>query len=98
MKKGMLFLVLIIVFLLGFLSNSLLSAQANEDIAKAPKRYYTSVQLEHGDNLWNIAHRYASSSGMSIGDYVEELKRMNHLENTDVYAGQYLMIVYGEEA
>ena len=67
-------------FLSGFFGRTLVSAYAEEEYIKPVKRYYTSIQLQAGDSLWDIAEEYMDGSGYSKKEYVEVLKRMNGLE------------------
>ncbi|MCC8059338.1 MAG: LysM peptidoglycan-binding domain-containing protein [Clostridiales bacterium] len=87
---------MVLAFCSGFFGHSILSAQAQERNTPASERYYTCIRLERGDNLWQIASRYANKSGYSIPEYVEELKRMNGLDDEQIHFGEYLTIVYSE--
>lgn len=84
-------------FCFGFFGRTLFEAYAEEESAKEYNRYYTSIQLEPGDNLWNIASRYSQGSGYTVSEYVEELKRMNGLKDGHVHSGEYLTVVYFAE-
>ncbi len=81
-------------FFTGFFGRTLFDAYAKEESEHDLQRYYTSIQLEPGDNLWKIASRYAEKAGYTAAEYVEELKRMNRLPNEQVHSGEYLTIVY----
>ena len=69
-------------------------AYAREESSEELSRYYTSIQIRPGDNLWKIAERYAEGAGYTAAEYVEELKRMNRLQDGQVHSGEYLTIVY----
>lgn len=84
-------------FFTGFFGRTLFDAYATENRADPLNRYYTSIRLKPGDNLWNIANRYAEGSEFTIAEYVEELKRMNNLRDEQVHSGEYLTIVYFSE-
>lgn len=56
-------------------------------------KYYTSIYIEEGDSLWSIAELYLYD-GISIIDYIDELKRINSLENENIKAGCYLLVSY----
>lgn len=86
-----------LAFCSGFFGHTLLSAHAEEKPAPALKPYYTSVQIQHNDSLWDIAQRYAEGSGYTVRQYVSELKRMNHLSSDHIHAGEFLTVVYFAE-
>lgn len=90
-------ILMILAFCSGFFGHTLLNAHAEEQYVKPLNRYYTSIQLEQGDSLWNIAGRYLEGSGYSRKEYVEELKRMNGLQDERIHSGSYLTIVYFAE-
>ena len=51
----MVILLMILAFCSGFFGHTLLNARAEEKAAVQLNRYYTSVQLRQGDNLWTLA-------------------------------------------
>ncbi len=55
--------------------------------------YYTSIEIQDGDNLWDIADQYATAS-ISKQDYIKEVKELNNLSSDDIYEGQYLTVPY----
>lgn len=57
-------------------------------------KYYTSIQIQKGDTLWNIASDYVTDDYASINDYIEEICEINHIEDSDIHSGQYLTIPY----
>ncbi|MCI5649099.1 MAG: LysM peptidoglycan-binding domain-containing protein [Fusicatenibacter sp.] len=62
---------------------------------KAPTyKYYTSIRVEHGDTLWDIAKEYRTEEYNSIQSYIEEVKTMNHLTSDKITDGMYLSIPY----
>lgn len=56
-------------------------------------RYYTSVQLRSGDSLWSIADRYCPD-GVEIRSYIEELRRLNGIENDRALSSDSYISVY----
>lgn len=79
-----------------FLSHSVLVSLAGEEESSAV-RYYKSVCIESGDNLWSIADQYRQGSALTVEEYVKELKRMNNLREDIIHAGQYLTVVYFQD-
>lgn len=70
-----------------------LTAHADE-IPSDRTKYYTSIRIESGDTLWSIAEEYISPEYENLSDYVSELKFMNGLTGSKIYAGNYLTIAY----
>ena len=97
LRNLMVILLMILAFCSGFFGHSLLNARAEEKAAVQLNRYYTSVQLRQGDNLWNLADQYYKGSGYSKAEYVEELKRMNGLKSEQIHSGEFLTVVYFAE-
>lgn len=60
---------------------------------RAPVRYYTSIKIEQGDSLWEIASKYKLESE-STADYIDEIIAMNQLSSEQITAGKSLMIYY----
>lgn len=68
-----------------------ISAQDNEILHK----YYTSVTIEPGDTLWNIADDFYAEGYDSHADYIDEVMHINHLESKDeIVSGTTLVIPY----
>ena len=57
-------------------------------------KQYKSVMIDEGDTLWNIAskHNNKEISGVSIGDYIEDIKSINKLKKDEITAGNYIII------
>lgn len=58
------------------------------------QKYYTCIQVNSGDTLWDIAQEYKTSEYASTKAYVEEIKEINHLSDDVITSGCYLMIPY----
>ena len=84
--------VLITVVLIIFLLNT------GKTVNAAPEhelhKYYTSIMIQSGDTLWDIAKKQDLEGRCRISDYVKELMRINHLESDEIYAGQHLTVFY----
>lgn len=84
--------VLVLVFTLSY--HALLS-QANTELGDVSYKYFTSVQIEPGDTLWTLADRYADKEHyVSQDQYIVEVMSMNHLDDENIYAGNYLILPY----
>ncbi|PXV95550.1 LysM domain-containing protein [Lachnotalea glycerini] len=57
-------------------------------------KYYTSIQIQKGDTLWELADNYITSEYNSYNDYIDEVKNINSLESDKIHEGQYLTVPY----
>lgn len=57
-------------------------------------KYYSSRLIEAGDTLWGIASELAPGTGLSVEEYIRELKTMNGLQSDTIHAGNYLTVSY----
>ena len=89
-------IVLLLVTLLG--SRAFGSSLAQNSVAAldaaAIERYYTSIQIQQGDSLWSIAGKYKENSGLTVEQYVKELKNINGLKEDTIHSGHYLTVMY----
>lgn len=97
MRSALIVLMMLAAFFSGFFGHTLLSARAAEKGGKEQNRYYTSIQLKPGDNLWDLARVYSAGTGYTTAEYVRELKRMNGLSSDQIRSGDYITIVYFDE-
>lgn len=57
-------------------------------------KYYTSIQIEEGSSLWDIAQIYMTEEYASTKEYIEEVKEINHMSSDLLYGGAYLCVPY----
>ena len=59
-------------------------------------KYYTSVTVESGETLWDIADEFVEYSYYkNKNSYIKEVQSINHLdENCSIDAGQILILPY----
>ena len=90
--------VIAIFFALSFsvMSGFISSAQGSPEETPVTYKYYKTIPVEHGDTLWDIAEEYKTDDYASTADYVDALKRMNHLSGDTIYAGDRIMIAYND--
>ena len=69
-----------------------MSAKARE--LPSGYKYYTSIVVEKGDTLWDIANQYITPEYGDISEYIGEVKYLNHLRGDEIHAGEYLTIPY----
>lgn len=83
-----------------FLFFSILFINSTSGFAKSGQsgekryKYYTSISVEKGNTLWNIASEYITEEYDSIEEYILEVKQLNHLTGDGIYAGEFLVIPY----
>ena len=82
-------MIVIISFVVcGFSSNA--KTETEDEVCK----YYKSVMIEKGDTLWSIASQNMNSGDNDISSYIEEVMRMNGLQDDRITEGMYLVIPY----
>lgn len=62
-------------------------------------KYYTSIKIQEGDSLWEIASEYmdleyAVTEYNDIEEYVNDIRTLNRLNDDMIHAGEYLTIPY----
>lgn len=73
----------------GFLSN------AKDHSSPVSYKYYTSITVSSEDTLWSIAEKYMDLEHYSsANDYIQEVKKMNHLQNDIITYGEHLIVPY----
>ena len=63
--------------------------------AGSRSKYYRSIEIKKGDTLSGIAARYISSEYSGKKEYINEVVRLNNLDDiNDIHAGDHLIIPY----
>lgn len=92
-RRTVLAVVVLALVLLGIFLLSP-SVQAKAESANEYETRIVSVQVQENDSLWAIAERFYCSEKESITDYINDIKRTNHLESDTIYPDTYLIIRY----
>ena len=96
----LLILCILTVFLVfgacALFGNILRSAHAGNAESPANFKYYTSIEIQPGDTLWDIAKAYITEDYESVPEYVQALKEINSLDTDDIQAGQNLIVAYND--
>lgn len=94
--RNILLALLTSIFVLAcvLIGSSMGASSQSEAAQNESYKYYTSVEIEKGDTLWNIAEEYITPEYASIQAYVDEIKELNHLGDDKIHSGEYLMIPY----
>ena len=96
MRKYLLVFVLSVMLLSCLFGKTLVVANG-EERGPVYSRYYANIEIEKGDSLWSIAKTYNQNSGMSIREYIDEIKKINRMCSDAIAAGDSLMIIYFSE-
>ena len=88
----MLFCSVIAVVLIGSVLFRTTSTQAAP--AQERYKYYTSIQIDAGDTLWQIAKEYITDDYSDMHAYINEVCSINHISENEIHAGQYIVIPY----
>ena len=62
--------------------------------AETTYKYYTSIQVESGDTLWDIASEYISDEYSNMNEYITEVCTINHISKDEIRTGQCLVLPY----
>lgn len=86
------------IVLTGIIAGSCLlkTYQAKASNAYEEVVYYKSIRISEGDTLWTIADEYMGNKFEDKQSYIEEVRRLNHLNGDTIHTGSYLMIPYTE--
>lgn len=78
------------MILICTISYNSISSNANDGF-----KYYTSIIVEAGESLWDIADDYMDGHYNSRDNYIAEVCSINHLdEKGTIIAGQTLIVPY----
>ncbi len=95
MQKCLIVTVIIVVILLAILCGTRIRILADSANKTTLHTYYTSIELQAGDTIWDLAQEYTAGTRVSTQDYIAEVCRLNHLTDADdIHAGGNLVIPY----
>ncbi len=93
MNRRLIIILIAIISVTAISRGIMVSAQGEEEQEDLYK-YYTTIHVQAGDTLWDIAGRYTDGSDVSQKDYIAEIRQVNGLKGDTVYAGQALTVIY----
>lgn len=70
------------------------SVRAKAESSVSYERRIVSVRVAENDSLWKIAERFYCSEKESIPDFINDIKKINHLKSDTIYPDTYLVIQY----
>lgn len=87
-------LTLLMMFGIGVCFGTLLT-RAEEPAKEPAYKYYTNIEIQSGDTLWEIADSYMDSAHYtSRTDYMNEVMTINHMVTDRLVAGQKMIVPY----
>ncbi|MDO4261347.1 MAG: LysM peptidoglycan-binding domain-containing protein [Eubacteriales bacterium] len=88
---------LVLMFTVGVGFGTLLT-RAEEPVQSGSYKYYSSIELESGDTLWDLAGEYMDEDHyISRADYINEVMTINHMSDDRLVSGQKLIVPYYSE-
>ena len=57
-------------------------------------KYYTNIEVQYGETLWDIASRYCGDSYLNYDAYINEVMIINRMAEPKLTAGSYLIVPY----
>lgn len=92
-KRVFYFAAVLVVVLVGviFTTSDIASAGTKDSVRT---KYFTSIEIQEGTSLWDIAKAYQTEEYASTEEYIKEVKKINHMTGDIIYAGSYLCIPY----
>lgn len=94
LQKRVIFITLVTIVSLIILLGSSIHALASSNDNRPVNKYYTSITVEDGDTLWDIADEYISGYNVDKTDYIDEISELNNLSDGNIHAGQSIVVAY----
>lgn len=92
MRLATLAVCLIALFILAFISDGTVSDAENN---RKKVKLFTSIEVSYGDTLYDIASQYVDENYKNTTEYINEVVKINSLDNSDkIVAGQYIIVPY----
>lgn len=93
-RNNIMLIIVGILIIISFIIGHMTSVRADE--SRSYDKSFTTIAIEEGTTLTDIAMEYAVSEA-DYSDYIAEVKEINNLNQDTIHAGCYLLIpVYRE--
>lgn len=93
MAAAFVILTAVLLILLGS-SIRIFASSRTDSHNRAVQKYYTSIRVEPGDTLWQIADSYVTAE-FPKKEFIREVCRLNHIGENDILrSGDYLVVMY----
>lgn len=97
-KNFLLFMMTVCLIVTCSISMSTFRSRAQDDTAKPSCKYFKSITVSNNDTLWSIAEEYMDETHYdSVNEYINEVIRVNTLQDDTICYGQSLIIPYYDE-
>ncbi len=87
------FLTICLILALVFTFGSFLSKAKNKELKVTYYKYYTNIEIQPGDTLWDLADEYLENYE-SKEDYINEVSQLNSIKDGKIISGQNLIMPY----
>lgn len=93
-QKCVIAITIFVIIAVGVLFGTTMQVFAGDHAAPTLHKYYTSRCIEAGDTLWDIAGEYVQDAGRSRQEYIDEVCALNGICADEIYAGEYIVVMY----
>ncbi|MCM1282255.1 MAG: hypothetical protein NC180_04685 [Muribaculaceae bacterium] len=93
-QKQMLALAVLIFVCLTILLGGSIRTLANSGRGETLHKYYTSIRLEKGDTLWDLADTYTVDDVMDRETFIREVSELNGLSDGQIHRDAYIVVPY----
>ena len=82
-----------LITVLALTFGSFLSKAEKKEAGPVYYKYYTSIEIQPGDTLWDLADDYLEHYE-SKQTYIDEVRQLNSLTESKIISGQSLILPY----
>ena len=72
-----------------------INAKASVNNQDSTHKYYTSVEIDNNDNLWNLESKYNNTDDDKI-TYINNIMKLNNLASDTIYSGESIILYYNK--
>ena len=94
-KRIMIFAVTLSIILAGVICFNVFNAKAKSSQTDVTLyKYYKNIEIQYDDTLWDLAKENYCKERQSMKEYIAEVKRINHLTDDVIVAGNHIVLPY----